>query len=113
MPFGVTTVTSTGPADSTGEVAVIDVSLLKMKDEAGTEPKLTAVAPVKPVPVMVTVSPPIVVPVIGDTAVTTGVAVFEEVTVEEPPLWKYHTPPTMIRTTIIIQTAVDVFIKIV
>jgi hypothetical protein len=81
-----------------------------MNDAAGTEPKLTAVAPVKPVPVMVTVSPPSVVPVIGDTAVTTGA---DETTVEEPLLWKYHTPPTIIRIMTTVHTTIDVFIDIV
>ena len=37
-------------------------------------PNLTAVAPVKPVPVMVTVVPPAVGPVVGLTEVTVGAA---------------------------------------
>ena len=36
------------------------------------EPKSTAVAPVNPVPVTVTMSPPAVGPLVGQTAVTVG-----------------------------------------
>jgi hypothetical protein len=41
-----------------GEIAVIDVALLMVKDGAGVLPKLTAVAPVKLAPVMVTLVRP-------------------------------------------------------
>ena len=58
MPPGVTTVTSTTPAAPAGLVAVIWVSELTVKLLAATVPKSTAVAPVKPVPVIVTVVPP-------------------------------------------------------
>ena len=53
-PIGDVTVTSTVPADALGGVAPICVSLLTKIDAAGVPPKLTAVAPVKPVPVMTT-----------------------------------------------------------
>ena len=49
------TVTSTVPVDSAGEVAVIWVALFTVK-LAAVVPNFTAVAPVRPVPVMVTVS---------------------------------------------------------
>jgi hypothetical protein len=68
------TVTSTVPAACGGEVTVIDVSELTVKLVAGTLPKFTAVAPVKPVPVTVTVVPPPVVPELGLTPVTDGAA---------------------------------------
>ncbi len=41
---------------------------------AATLPKVTAVAPVKPVPVMVTVVPPDVGPVVGEILVIVGAA---------------------------------------
>jgi len=40
---------------------------------AATKPKTTLVAPVKPVPVMVTVEPPAVGPDVGEMEVTVGV----------------------------------------
>jgi hypothetical protein len=66
----VVTVTSTTPVPA-GEVAVIDVSELKVKD-AGDVPKSTAVAPVNALPVTVTLVPPAVVPEVGLMEVTTG-----------------------------------------
>ena len=74
VPPAVVTVTSTVPAPSAGEVAVIDVALLTVKPAAAVPPKLTAVAPVKPVPVIVTDVPPAVVPLFGLTLVTVGAA---------------------------------------
>ena len=69
------TVTSTFAADSAGETAVIDVDETTLKLAAAVPPKSTAVAPVNPVPVMVTVVPPAVVPVVGEIEVTDGAAV--------------------------------------
>ena len=71
MPNTVVTLTSTVPVPA-GEVAVIDVAELTVKPVAGVAPKLTAVAPVKPVPVMVTEVPPAVGPVVGVVEVTVG-----------------------------------------
>ena len=59
-----------GPA---GEVAAIWVALLTLKEPAALPPNLTAVAPVKLVPVMVTLVPPAGGPVLGLTLVTVGV----------------------------------------
>ena len=53
VPPEVTTVTSGVPVPA-GTVAVIDVSLLTVKVAAGLDPKFTALAPVKPVPVRIT-----------------------------------------------------------
>ena len=53
VPPGVVTVTSTVPVPA-GEVAVMEVALLTVNAVAAVAPNLTAVAPVKPVPVMVT-----------------------------------------------------------
>jgi hypothetical protein len=72
VPAGVVTVTSTVPAFSAGEVAVICVLLSTVNDVAATLPKFTAVAPLKAVPAMVTEVPPAVGPTLGLTEVTAG-----------------------------------------
>jgi hypothetical protein len=74
VPSGVVTVTSTGPADCAGAVAVIDVSELTVK-AAAVEPKSTLVAPVKSIPVIVTVVPPVANPERGVIPVTVGVGI--------------------------------------
>ena len=66
------TVTSTVPAGATGETAVIDVELLTVKWAAARVPKLTPVAPPKPVPVSVTLVPPEAGPVVTDIDVSRG-----------------------------------------
>jgi len=71
VPPGDVTVTSTAPAEPAGEVVVMLVSLTTVKATA-LAPKLTAAAPVKPVPVMVTDVPPASGPADGDTRVTEG-----------------------------------------
>ena len=58
-----------------GAVAVIWVAELTEKPVAAVAPKLTAVAPVKLVPVMVTLVPPVAGPVVGETAVTVGAGI--------------------------------------
>jgi len=72
VPAAVVTVTSTNPAGPAGLMAVICVPDTTLNDDAAALPKLTAVASVKPVPVIVTSAPPSVVPVSGDTPVTAG-----------------------------------------
>ena len=75
MPPGVVTVMSTVPAEPAGAVAVIWVALLTtMTPVALVAPNLTAVAPVKLVPVIVTLVPPAVGPADGLTLVTVGAA---------------------------------------
>jgi hypothetical protein len=54
---------------------VIEVALLTVKSVAGVPPKFTAVVPVKPVPVMVTVVPPATGPDAGTTLVTVGAGI--------------------------------------
>ena len=71
VPPEVATVTSTVPAEPAGEVAVIWVALLTV-NVAVVAPNFTPVAPVKLVPVRVTLVPPAVVPLVGATAVTVG-----------------------------------------
>jgi hypothetical protein len=67
------TVTSTvEPAVPDGETAVIWVSLTTLKLAAAVGPKFTAVAPVKLVPVIVTVVPPVASPDVGEIDVTMG-----------------------------------------
>ena len=74
VPTGVTTVTSTVPALPAGEVAeMLEPSALTETMVPGwLLPKSTAVAPVNPVPVIVTEVPPVVGPKEGAMAFTTG-----------------------------------------
>ena len=59
VPAGVVTVTSTAPLASAGELVTVSwVSLPPGWMAAATVAKLTAVAPVNPEPVTVTLSPP-------------------------------------------------------
>jgi hypothetical protein len=71
VPPAVVTITSTVPIPA-GAVAVIWVALLTVKEPAALLPNLTAVAPEKLVPVMVTLVPPDGGPVFGLTLVTVG-----------------------------------------
>lgn len=63
--------TLTAPAVPAGVVAVISESLTNVY-EAATPPMVTAVAPVKPLPVMITEVPPAVVPDVGKMPEKTG-----------------------------------------
>jgi hypothetical protein len=62
---------STVPAELAGAVAVIEVALFTVK-LAELDPKFTAVAPVKFVPVSVTLVPPVVDPLAGLTPLIVG-----------------------------------------
>ena len=73
--MGVVTVTLIMPCERAGAVAVICVALCTVKAVAGVPPKLTAVAPVRLVPVMTTVAPPVVTPLVGLRPVTVGTAI--------------------------------------
>jgi hypothetical protein len=75
VPPGVVTVTSTVPAEPAGAVAVMLVALTTVNEVAAVLPKLTAVAPVNPLPVMVTAVPPASGPATGEIPVTTGATV--------------------------------------
>ena len=70
VPAGVVTVTSTLPAAPAGATAVIEVAELTVNNVAAVAPNLTAVAPLKLVPVMVTRVPPAVEPLAGLRPVT-------------------------------------------
>ena len=73
VPPVVVTLTSTVPVPA-GDVAVIWVAELTVKVVAAVAPKITAVAPVNPVPLMVTVVPPDPGPEVGEIDVTVGAA---------------------------------------
>ena len=77
VPPVVVTLTSTVPPDPNplGEVTVIWVAELTVKLPASTEPNWTSVAPVKFVPVIVTVVPPAPGPDVGDTEVIVGAGI--------------------------------------
>ena len=72
VAYGVVTLTFTGRAASGGETAVIDVAEVTLKLAAPTEPNSTAVAPVRLVPVMVTVLPPDAGPYLRSISVMVG-----------------------------------------
>ena len=75
VPPGVVTVTSTGPAEEPpGLVAVICVAELTVNEAAFVLPNFTAVAPVNPDPVIVTMVPPSIGPFFGEMSVTVGTA---------------------------------------
>ena len=95
VPPGVMTVTSTVPGACAGEVAVIWVAETTVKLEAAVAPKWTAVAPVKPVPVMVTEVPPAVGPVVGATELTVGAATKVKSSAEEVA----EVPPAVVTVT--------------
>jgi len=73
LPLELDTVTSTIPLPA-GEVAVIDVALVTENEVAVVAPNLTAVAPVKLLPLMVTDVPPVAGPLFGEIEVTDGAA---------------------------------------
>ena len=75
VPPAVVTATSAAPAACAGVVAVIVEALTTITLVAALPPMVTAVAPVKLVPVIVTLVPPAVVPLFGATAVTVGAGV--------------------------------------
>ena len=82
VPAGVVTRTFTVPAASAGEAAVIEVDDVTLKLFALTEPKLTAVAPARSVPVIVTLVAPDTGPLLGVTFVILGP---EAITASPPP----------------------------
>ena len=71
VPPGVVTVMSTLPSVPGGAVAAIVVELSTVKVAAAV-PKFTAVAPAKPVPVIITFVAPVLCPELGLSPVTVG-----------------------------------------
>ncbi len=78
-PPNVVTAISTAPADPAGVTAVICVGLTTVNEVAAAEPKRTAAAPLKFVPVMVTLVPPAIAPLFGETADMVGAGIDGEV----------------------------------
>ena len=76
VPPNVVTVTSTIPAEPAGDVAMIDVGLLTVKLVAAAVPNITAEAPLRFVPVIVTDVPPVAGPAVGAIPLTVGGAVY-------------------------------------
>jgi hypothetical protein len=76
VPPAVVAVTSIVPALPEGAVAVIWVGLRTATLVAAEPPNLTVVAPVKLVPAIATVLPPVVGPAVGFTPVTVGGAAY-------------------------------------
>ena len=74
VPPGVVTRMLAVPAVPAGVVAVMEVALTTTTLVAAAPPRVTLVAPVKLVPVMVTDWPPAVGPVDGLIALTAGAA---------------------------------------
>jgi hypothetical protein len=72
VPEGVVTKMSTEPEAPAGATAVILVEEDTLTLVAGTVPKSTLVAPLKLVPLMVTVVPPAIGPLVGEIEVTAG-----------------------------------------
>src|SRR5579863_756567 len=95
VPPAVVTVTSTVPADSAGDVAVICVPELTVKVVAAVPPKFTALAPDRLVPVMMTVVPPAVGPLVGLSEDTVGAAT----NVNWSPLEVAEVPPAVVTVT--------------
>ena len=75
LPPAVVTVTSTAPGMLAGVVTVICVSETSTND-AGIPPMMTELVVVKPVPVIVTESPPVSSPESGVTAVIVGAGTY-------------------------------------
>ena len=74
MPPGVVTKTLAVPAVPAGVVTVMLVELTTTRLVAAVPPMVTAVAPVKSVPVMVMLVPPATGPLVGEILVTVGAA---------------------------------------
>ena len=79
MPFGVLTVTVSGPPLPGGATTFSDVPTLLLMLALVNVPNVTLVAPVRPVPVMVTVLPPTVPPPGGETLLIVGAALLVNV----------------------------------
>jgi len=72
VPYSVVTIMPTAPSLRAGVIQVIVVLFTTLREVAAIPPNVTDVAPVKEVPVIVTLVPPAVLPVNGEILVTTG-----------------------------------------
>jgi hypothetical protein len=84
-PSGFVTTMSAAPAERAGVVAVIDVALATWIPVAAAPPMVTVAPATKPVPVMVTASPPVVVPNDGAMVDNVGAGAVEGGGCEEGP----------------------------
>jgi len=89
------TVTVTEPAEFAGVVAVIVVLLATVTFVAAAVPNVTVAPETKLVPVMVTLVPPTVVPVFGETPVTVGVGTAYVNPLARLPLWPFSLTVTL------------------
>ena len=72
VPYNVLTIMPAAPVLRTGVIQVIVVLFTTLREVAANPLNVTKVAPVKDVPVIVTLVPPAVLPVNGEILVTTG-----------------------------------------
>jgi hypothetical protein len=72
VPYSVVTIMPTAPSLRAGVIQVIVVLFTTLREVAAIPPSVTDVAPVKEVPVIVTLVPPAVLPLNGEILVTTG-----------------------------------------
>src|SRR5208283_4001145 len=94
VPPGVVTVTSTVPVPA-GDFMVREVGEAMSRPVPAVDPNLTDVAPVKPVPVTVTVVPPVRGPAPGVMPVTVGMAKYVNLSAAEIAL----VPPGVVTVT--------------
>src|SRR4051794_17442113 len=98
VPAAVTTRTSTVPTAWEGAVTVSLVADSTVTPAPAVVPKRTVLAPVKLVPLTVTLVPPVELPDVGDTAVTDGsVAASATTGRATPPVITRPTPSRVIR----------------
>ena len=72
VPYSVLTIMPAAPVPRTGVIQVIVVLFTMLREVAGNPLNDTKVAPVKDVPVIVTLVPPAVLPVNGKMLLITG-----------------------------------------
>ena len=72
VPYIVVTIMPTAPVLRVGVMQVIVLLFTTLREVADNPPNVTKVAPVKDVPVIVTLVPPAVLPVNGKILVITG-----------------------------------------
>ena len=72
FPYNDVTIMPTAPVLRTGVIQVIVVLFTTLREVADNPPNVTKVAPVKDVPVIVTLVPPAVLPVNGKILVIRG-----------------------------------------
>ena len=72
VPPGVVTVTSWVPVPAGAVAVIVEAAELNVNDAAGADPNMTEDALASPLPLIVTVVPPITGPALGLTPVTVG-----------------------------------------